>query len=99
MARGNSSDSTNSEGNFRERGARFTTPPEARDERERAPTKDQEARGNNQVRLPKLEFPSFDGSKPRNWIRKCERYFTVFAIPEYQKVEIAAMYMTGRADN
>ena len=23
--------------------------------------------------LPKIEFPGFDGSNPRNWIKKCGR--------------------------
>ncbi|XP_039056463.1 uncharacterized protein LOC120199464 [Hibiscus syriacus] len=47
---------------------------------------------------PKIELQLFDGSNPRSWIRKCEKYFSIFTVPELQKLEIAAMYFTGRVD-
>ncbi|KAL4303244.1 hypothetical protein GQ457_10G021490 [Hibiscus cannabinus] len=47
---------------------------------------------------PKIELQSFDGDNPRGWIRKCEKFFSIFAIPEQNKVEIAAMYLVGRAE-
>lgn len=45
-----------------------------------------------------MDFPYFDGNNPRSWIRKCERYFSIFSIPEMQKVELATMYVNGKAD-
>lgn len=54
-----------------------------------------EFRGN---RFPKIDFPVFDSSKPRSWIRKCEEFFAVFAIQEAQRIELAAMYVTRKAD-
>lgn len=38
-------------------------------------------RGNHEVRpqgmIPKLQLPSFDGTNPRIWIKKCSRYFSL----------------------
>ena len=31
--------------------------------------------------VPKLEFPKFDGSNPRIWIKKCCKYFSLCKIP------------------
>ncbi|KAL4281742.1 hypothetical protein GQ457_03G022050 [Hibiscus cannabinus] len=47
---------------------------------------------------PKIELPFFEGQNPRGWIKKCQKYFSIFAIPEYQKVEIASMYLNGKAE-
>ncbi|VFQ80250.1 unnamed protein product [Cuscuta campestris] len=48
---------------------------------------------------PKLEFPRFDGSNTRNWIKKASKYFTLCKIPEEQWVDIASLYMVERAEN
>lgn len=32
--------------------------------------------------LPRLEFPEFNGTNPRSWLNKCERYFQLHQIPE-----------------
>ncbi|KAL8171875.1 hypothetical protein V2J09_023679 [Rumex salicifolius] len=50
-------------------------------------------------RCPKIDFPVFDGTHPRSWTRKCEKYFGIFAIANEQKVAFAMMYMQGKADN
>ncbi|KAL4313107.1 hypothetical protein GQ457_01G008060 [Hibiscus cannabinus] len=47
---------------------------------------------------PKIELQMFDGENPRSWVKKCQKYFTLFAILENQKLEIASMYLTGRAE-
>ncbi|XP_039066152.1 uncharacterized protein LOC120211739 [Hibiscus syriacus] len=47
---------------------------------------------------PKIELQFFDGTNPRSWIRKCEKYFSIFDVPELQKLEIAAMYFTSKAE-
>ncbi|VFQ93324.1 unnamed protein product [Cuscuta campestris] len=48
--------------------------------------------------LPKLEFPSFNGSNPRNWVKKCTRYFNLCKIPENQKMDVASIHLTGKAE-
>ncbi|KAL4281431.1 hypothetical protein GQ457_03G011630 [Hibiscus cannabinus] len=47
---------------------------------------------------PKIELQQFEGINPRSWVRKCDKYFSIFNIPEYQKVEMASMYLTGKAE-
>ncbi|KAL4281913.1 hypothetical protein GQ457_03G031000 [Hibiscus cannabinus] len=47
---------------------------------------------------PKVELQVFDGENPRGWIRKCLKYFAIFDVPEDQKLEIAGMYLTGKAE-
>lgn len=47
---------------------------------------------------PKLEFPKFDGSGVRNWVKKCVKYFTLCKIPEDQKVDLASLYMCDKAE-
>ncbi|KAL4318355.1 hypothetical protein GQ457_18G008640 [Hibiscus cannabinus] len=47
---------------------------------------------------PKIEIQLFDGTNPRSWIRKCDRYFSIFAIPNTQKLSVASMYLTGKAE-
>jgi len=48
--------------------------------------------------FPKLEFPSFDGSNPRNWVKKCSRYFVLCKIPDSQRVDVASIYLTGKVE-
>ena len=48
--------------------------------------------------LPKLEFPSFDGSNPRNWVKKCSRYFSLCKIPDHQRVDVASIHLVGKAE-
>ncbi|KAL4303860.1 hypothetical protein GQ457_10G003110 [Hibiscus cannabinus] len=47
---------------------------------------------------PKLEIQLFEGTNPRSWIRKCEKYFSIFLVPENQKLDLASMYLTGKAE-
>lgn len=46
---------------------------------------------------PKIEFPKFDGKDPNEWIRKCGKYFELCRISENQMVDLASLYMTGKA--
>lgn len=48
--------------------------------------------------IPKLQFPTFDGTNPRNWIKKCSRYFTLCNIAEECRVNLASLYMTEKAE-
>lgn len=47
---------------------------------------------------PKLEFPKFDGSNSKNWVKKCEKYFSICKIPDDQKVDLASLYMIDKAE-
>ena len=44
----------------------------------------------------RIEFPQFDGTNPRSWVKKCSKYFSLYKTPENQKVELASLYMVGR---
>jgi len=48
--------------------------------------------------LPKLEFPVFDGTNPRYWIKKCSRYFALCKIPDEQRLDVASIHLVGRAE-
>jgi len=48
--------------------------------------------------LPKIEFPNFGGANPRIWIKKCARYFSLCKIPDSQKVDLASIHLTGKAE-
>lgn len=45
--------------------------------------------------LPQLDFSSFDGSSPKIWIKKCENFFEVYAIPPHLWMKFSTMYFTG----
>ncbi|KAL4291734.1 hypothetical protein GQ457_14G021280 [Hibiscus cannabinus] len=47
---------------------------------------------------PKIELTMFDGSNPRGWVKKCQKYFSLLEIPEEQKVDLAAMHLEGKAE-
>ena len=46
--------------------------------------------------LSKLEFPTFDGSNPRNWVKKCPRYSSLCKKLESQRVDVASIHLMGR---
>lgn len=47
--------------------------------------------------IPALEFPKFDGSNPRIWIRRCETYFDICDTPMVHWVKLATINFTGSA--
>ena len=47
---------------------------------------------------PKIKFPQFDGTNPRGWVKKCSKYFNLCKTPSQQKVELASLYMIGKAE-
>ncbi|XP_027071670.2 uncharacterized protein [Coffea arabica] len=49
--------------------------------------------------LPRLEMPMFASGNPREWLRKCHKYFLNYQIPENQRVDMVEMFLEGRADN
>lgn len=48
-------------------------------------------------RLPKVNFPQFDGSKPQLW-KKCENYFEMYDTEYYMWVKVSSMHFVGRAE-
>nr|CAD1818222.1 unnamed protein product [Ananas comosus var. bracteatus] len=55
-------------------------------------------KNNISIPIPRLEFPNFSGDNPRNWVRRCEKYFEIHGITDSQRLEIAAMHLEPRAD-
>ncbi|KAJ4807408.1 polyprotein [Rhynchospora pubera] len=47
--------------------------------------------------LPRLDFPSFDGSDVVSWEEDCEFYFEVFQTPEIYKTRLATSHFSGDA--
>ncbi|XP_026428616.1 uncharacterized protein LOC113324491 [Papaver somniferum] len=52
---------------------------------------------NHRQRLPKIDFPRFDGDNPKGWLNKCEYFFQMHEIPEFNKSRMAAMHFDGKA--
>jgi len=46
----------------------------------------------------RIEFPPFDGTNPRSWLKKCSKYFSLCRTPIDQRVELASLYMVGKAE-
>ncbi|KAK4426744.1 hypothetical protein Salat_1443100 [Sesamum alatum] len=53
-----------------------------------------------QVSSPrKIEFPQFDGSEPRVWIKKCMRDFQViYTVPEDQTKTLTSVHLDGKEE-
>lgn len=54
--------------------------------------------GNPNLKTPKVELAKFDGTNPREWVKKCQRYFVLNPIVEKQRVLFASMYLVGAAE-
>ncbi|XP_048599755.1 uncharacterized protein LOC125579896 [Brassica napus] len=48
-------------------------------------------------RLTKIGFPMFDGTALREWIYRCEQFFSIDSTPPELKVRLASLHMTGKA--
>ncbi|VFQ71472.1 unnamed protein product [Cuscuta campestris] len=46
---------------------------------------------------PRIELPLFMGGNPREWIKQCGKCFSLFKIPDNQKVTLASIHLEGRA--
>lgn len=47
---------------------------------------------------PKLELQSFSGENPREWLRKCNKFFEIHHCEESEKMEAVDLYLDGKAD-
>ena len=52
---------------------------------------------NRYYKLPKLDFPKFDGSHPRVW-KKCEKYFSMYHVPSHLWASFATLHFKGNAE-
>ncbi|XP_012842971.1 PREDICTED: uncharacterized protein LOC105963142 [Erythranthe guttata] len=50
-------------------------------------------------KVPKLDFPRFNGDNPRGWIRKCQKYFSINRMVDQERIVWASMHMEGKADH
>jgi hypothetical protein len=51
-----------------------------------------------EFKLPKLDFPKFNGEHPRVWREKCEKYFAMYSIPVHVWVPFATINFRGNAE-
>ncbi|XP_026450670.1 uncharacterized protein LOC113350764 [Papaver somniferum] len=53
----------------------------------------------NLICHPKIVFPHFDGTNPRGWIRKCERFFQLNSVDNLKCVDLAFIHFDGKDDS
>uniref|UniRef100_A0A0A9AN26 Retrotransposon gag domain-containing protein n=1 Tax=Arundo donax TaxID=35708 RepID=A0A0A9AN26_ARUDO len=51
------------------------------------------------IARPKLDFPHFNGSNPVGWLRMCEKYFDLAAVPPGMWVPLATLHCIDKADH
>ena len=54
-------------------------------------------RHNSGQRLPKADFPHFNGDNPKWWKKSCEKYFQLYNIQDSLWVDFATMHFKGNA--
>jgi len=47
--------------------------------------------------FPRMDLTIFRGENPRGWLRRCSKFFKINATPLQQWVEIASLYLEGKA--
>jgi hypothetical protein len=47
--------------------------------------------------VPNMDFPSFDGSNPKLWKRRCETYFEFYVVEPKMWIRLAIMHFKGPA--
>jgi hypothetical protein len=52
---------------------------------------------NLSIAIPKIDFPSFPGDDPLNWLRQCEKYFALATVLIDTWVPLATFYCQGSA--
>ncbi|KAJ4811165.1 polyprotein [Rhynchospora pubera] len=56
-------------------------------------------RGMPPVYLPKMDFPSFDGTDPTDWVMKSEYFFEIYQTPDDYKTRLAVIHFVGEASS
>jgi hypothetical protein len=49
------------------------------------------------IARPKLDFPNFYGEEPFNWLRQCEKYFSLASVPMENWVPLATLHCSSIA--
>jgi hypothetical protein len=49
----------------------------------------------SQGRLPKIQFPVFNGEDPQLWKSRCESYFEMYGVESMIWVKVASMHLKG----
>lgn len=49
--------------------------------------------------FPKIELVMFRGDNPREWVRKCNKYFLLNKISKDHKLLVVEIFLKGKADN
>lgn len=49
------------------------------------------------LRILKVDFPLFDGKKVKEWLYKCDQFFSLDFTPNDAKVRLASIYLEGPA--
>ncbi|KAL5700703.1 hypothetical protein ACHQM5_026117 [Ranunculus cassubicifolius] len=49
-------------------------------------------------KLPRVDFPKFNGSNVRSWLQKTQRFFILHPMDEQQKVLYASLYFSDAVD-
>lgn len=53
--------------------------------------------GTNRSAVPKLAFPTFDGTNPHIWKSKCVDFFHLYNVPDTMKATIASVHMDEKS--
>ncbi|PUZ45979.1 hypothetical protein GQ55_7G007700 [Panicum hallii var. hallii] len=59
--------------------------------------RDQSSMPNGHHAFSQLNFPEFDGTNPKLWIRRCETFFDVYSVAKHLWVSLATMNFIGSA--
>jgi hypothetical protein len=59
------------------------------------PNRNTQPQFNLSIARPKLDFPTFSGEEPFNWLRQCEKYFSLASVPMDNWVPLATLYCNG----
>lgn len=49
------------------------------------------------TRISKIDFPRFDGTRVKEWLYKCEQFFSLDNTPPESKVRLASIHLDGTA--
>ena len=52
--------------------------------------------GNGSI-IPNVDLTNFNSTNPRSQVRKCQKFFQLYAIPAEQKIDLTSLYIGERA--
>ena len=56
-----------------------------------------ESHGNPNSKIPKVDFPKFDGDHPKLWLSDCLDYFSLYHVESSSWVRIARLHFVAAA--